>query len=425
MTSPGSKAMRIVFIALLTPILASCGTGPPAVPLRTPASAGAAAAPKSWEHAHRWLREHADRMAQDLEAAREALIVRAADDPEILARLTAEPARARPKGYGIVPEIVEDDAPAPVEPREKLYSLESLSNGFPPDFRDATMLAGRIAAEPDIALEPLVDEFERLRDRMRTLENHLGYHAYWQTAVARKTAYFSERNRIIGWMRKLQGLREAGGAPQRIAQLEAKVRDKIAPFRRTPGLAIEQLADGTRLLPVTVCTDIEDEGFLAAFEEGVRANFVDSESAQQMRFAVRLQFQRIPPAELYPEGPPARGSRLDRIAHQARFRHCPLVLTTGEESTHAWTGQSILLGPSPVSRRTLAHEFGHLLGFSDAYLRGFDGDPAGRFGAVLVEWTGLFDDLMGNSSGGRVTREMVRTLIEAYGAGPAAGDFGE
>ena len=41
-------------------------------------------------------------------------------------------------------------------------------------------------------------------------------------------------------------------------------------------------------------------------------------------------------------------------------------------------------------------------------------EPGGEFGVVLVEWTGLLDDLMGNPSGGRVTAEMIDRLIEAY-----------
>ena len=61
---------------------------------------------------------------------------------------------------------------------------------------------------------------------------------------------------------------------------------------------------------------------------------------------------------------------------------------------------------------------GHLLGFDDAYLRGYDGRPEDEFGVVLVEWTGLNDDLMGNSSGGRVTVEMIERLIRAYGPEP-------
>ena len=79
------------------------------------------------------------------------------------------------------------------------------------------------------------------------------------------------------------------------------------------------------------------------------------------------------------------------------------------------TGDRIVLGTRPVSGRTLAHEFGHLLGFSDAYVRGYDGSPEDPYGVVLVEWTGLTNDLMGSPGGGKVSDEMMRTLIETYG----------
>jgi hypothetical protein len=64
--------------------------------------------------------------------------------------------------------------------------------------------------------------------------------------------------------------------------------------------------------------------------------------------------------------------------------------------------------------RVLAHEFGHLLGFVDAYLRGYEGDPDGPFGVRVVEWTGLMDNLMGGPAAGRVTREMIEQLLAAY-----------
>ena len=78
-------------------------------------------------------------------------------------------------------------------------------------------------------------------------------------------------------------------------------------------------------------------------------------------------------------------------------------------------GDRIFLGTGTTSRRTLAHEFGHLLGFEDAYVRGYDGETGGPYGVVIVEWTGLTADLMGDSGRGRVSEEMITTLINAYG----------
>ena len=56
-------------------------------------------------------------------------------------------------------------------------------------------------------------------------------------------------------------------------------------------------------------------------------------------------------------------------------------------------------------------------GFNDAYLRGYEGDPREPFGVVKVEWNGLVDNLMGDARHGRVTAEMIESLIGAY-SGP-------
>ena len=78
-------------------------------------------------------------------------------------------------------------------------------------------------------------------------------------------------------------------------------------------------------------------------------------------------------------------------------------------------GDHIFLGTGPLSRRELAHEFGHLLGFEDAYVRGYDGEPGDAYGVTVVEWTGLTAVLMGDSARGRASVEMITTLITAYG----------
>jgi hypothetical protein len=213
----------------------------------------------------------------------------------------------------------------------------------------------------------------------------------------------------------MQELVSTGGDPERVASLSRQIRARIAPFRDVGGLSLRTDPDGGQTLPVTVWTDIQDETFLESFHLGLREAFNESEAARSSRFVVDLEIRRVPVHTLYPEGAPRRGEWIDIKTHAARFPDGALVLTTGAASTHAFQGRAILLGTSPITRRTLAHEFGHLLGFEDAYLRGYEGDPADELGVVLVEWTGLSDDLMGSPGGGRVTDEMIGILIEAYG----------
>ena len=153
---------------------------------------------------------------------------------------------------------------------------------------------------------------------------------------------------------------------------------------------------------------------MQAFKAGVDEAFSQSVAARTHQFSVDLEWRLVGADALYQDGPPRYGAVIDLGAHRSRFLDCPLVLTTGAESTHALVGDRIVLGTDPESHNTLAHEFGHLLGFSDAYVRGYDGDPGGDYGAVIVEWTGLSDDLMGSPGRGRVSSEMIETILTAY-----------
>jgi hypothetical protein len=375
-----------------------------------------------WEHVHGWLGAERDRMALDLEVAHASLLARAraADDEALIERLRVEPPRPRPHGYGILPEIVDDPPLQPVAPQRNRYSLKTLSTAYVRDFRDAAVLAGRTVSEPELPLAPWVEEFERLRDRMTHLEDHLDYHAKWQVEVVAHEAWFRRHNRIIERVQEMVELQDRGAPPERVDEVRDEVLRWLAPFRATPGLRIAERDEGGYRLGIEVCTDIEDDAFLTAVRRAVEEKYSEAEAARSRRFVLELRWRRISPGALYPEGAPARGSAIDPEGHEGRFPAGALVLTTGAASTHAWTGRSVRLGPSPLARRTVAHEFGHLLGFDDAYVRGYKGDPRGAFGAVLLEWVGLRDDLMGNPRGGVVTSEMIETLIDAYSGAPVS-----
>jgi len=363
------------------------------------------------------LRERAERLTAHLATAHALLLPRVErEDPALIERLSLDPPRPRPRGYGLLPEVRADSPVAPVEPRRQRYSLRGLGGMLDRDLSDSEQLIRRCRATPPQPLEPLVSEFERVRKRMRNVEEHVDYHAYWQQAVLDYVDYFAGRNGLLAMAEEMQTLRENDVEPQRVARLSREIRQKIAPFRRTTGLTLQSGDDGGKMLPVTVWTDIDDGVFLGAFEEGVRAAFTDSAAARSAKFTVELEIRHVPAGELYPDGPPARGAGIDLEAHVARFPRGALVLTSGAASTHSFQGRAVLLGTSPITRRTLAHEFGHLLGFEDAYLRGYEADAPETQGVVLVEWTGLGDDLMGSPGGGQVTHGMIRTLVEAYAA---------
>ncbi|HIG11453.1 MAG: hypothetical protein ABGY71_02980 [bacterium] len=370
--------------------------------------------PQPWEHTCRWMRGQAERLAADLATAHSILLERACEElPKAVERLEPTPPAPLPVGYGVLPAIKDDAALSRLTPREWVYSLEQLSLGFTADFRAGALLAGRVSAGETAPLAPLVDEFVRLRASLRNIEEHISYHEWWQVAIHKDLVYFEGRNKIVAKVRELVALPEDVGSREQAERLRLEIHAAVAPFEAAD-LAIVKTDSGGWQLDLALHTDIEDEGFLSDFVKSIESNWNQAEAMIARDLHIDLVFVHHGAAELYPGGPPAPEAAIEVEEHVARFPSGAMVLTTGAASTHAWRCRSILLGPVALTRRTLAHEFGHLLGFSDAYLRGFDGTTDADFGLVIIEWQGLLGDLMGNPGGGTVSRAMVEQLFEAY-----------
>lgn len=367
-----------------------------------------------WEQKHKQLHHQGNILFTRFEEVHSALLVRVKDEaPYLLTRLSLDPPKSRATGYGLLPVILDDAPQVTVLPTQTFYSLRWLEQRLEKVFQKVEKLAGQV---PDaIEIEPLVSSFEQSLMQFRNLEANLNYHEQWQQEVVRSPGYFRDKNRLVALARQMNILITNNESPQKVAELRGQLVQNVASFRPTRGLTILNLEGGQEVLPVTVCTDIEDQDFLQAFYDGVQEAFSQSLAARAHRFSVELKWRMIRVDILYPNGAPIRGTRIDMNAHRTLFQDCPLLLTTGASSTTAMVGDRIFLGTEPVSRRTLAHEFGHLLGFEDAYVRGYDGKPDDLYGVVIVEWTGLTADLMGDSTGGQVSEEMITTLITAYG----------
>jgi hypothetical protein len=369
----------------------------------------------AWQQVVAELEEQRDQLSGNMKDARDVLLERAQkENPDFVARLYLKPPRRG--GYQNIPAIKPNPPLASITPQTQTFSLEKLQKRFETHVRGSVELNEQVLVTPSLALEPQVIEFERLRWQLRNMESRLAYHVQWQPAAAEQVGFYAGRNRIAASIGEMQTLEENGGSADRIAELRQGVDERVATFNPSTGLAIRINGDGDRILPVTVYTDIHDEEFLEAFQEGVQEAFSSSEAARKQRFAVSLEIRQLTVAELYPQGAPARGSAINLKKHIALYPPGELILTTGGASTHALAGRNVTLGPNPTTRRTLAHEFGHLLGFSDAYLRSYQGDTQDPYGVVFLEWVGLIDNLMGNPGTGRVTYGMIETLINAYSA---------
>ena len=367
---------------------------------------------RPWVYVVEHLACERTRLADDLAGIHTRLKARAAvEAPSLLARIRPAPPKPRPTGYALLPEFTADVAEATVPLTESRFSLESLVKASDSERRAASELALQVGMD-SASLEPMVKSFERLKRQLAWLESSISYHRFWQKSADGSRAYFAGRNLLVERARALRQLQQqhadSAGAFQRA------LASAVAPFASTPGLVWRRDPDGMRVFPIEVITDITDTLFLGRFASAVQWIWNESAPARERKFRVALKIVRRTPATLYPQGIPVVGSPVNETAHVARFPKGALVLTTGGGSTHATVNRYVQLGTAPVSARVLAHEFGHLLGFSDGYLRGTEGAGSDPFGLVFVEWTGILDDLMGSPGVGKLTMDMVDRLIAAY-----------
>jgi hypothetical protein len=109
--------------------------------------------------------------------------------------------------------------------------------------------------------------------------------------------------------------------------------------------------------------------------------------------------------------PPAAGEKIDLGAHAKRFPENAAALTTGAASLQITGSRTLVLGPHDLSPRTMAHEFGHLLGFPDQYLRGYR--DLGADGFQVLELVADQADIMSSISTGSVVAAHFQGLIAA------------
>lgn len=363
------------------------------------------------QDALQWLDGEVERFSLSLRTAQSALRTRAeaANLTELIVRLQKKPPAPRPRGYGVIPPLL-PDLPLDTKPlRNRRYSLEEVTTAFARDVRDAALLASRAETAADMA--QAVTDYERLQQRLDFLQAQVSYHRHWQRAVPEHRPWFEAQNRKgtrVASLAKLLTDPAQGEAAQR---MQKQVREEIAPFVPTAGLRCRQHESGRPELQVAVITDLHDETMLAMFRGAVEREW--TAVAREHGLELTLDLRAIRDDE-WVSPPPPPGEVVDVTAHLKRFPKDALVLTTGAASMHAMLGRAIVLGGDPVRPRELAHEFGHLLGFQDAYLRTFEGQPSDPFGVVLVEWEGILPDLMGASSTGAVSAAMIERLIAAY-----------
>lgn len=365
--------------------------------------------------------------------------------PDLLPRLEPPPPTAT--GYQLLPRIV-PGAPAPaVPPRPQLvsYSWRWSETLMRNEGDTLTALERTLAAIPRdtsgrARYESLAAAYRRLVGRKRAVDSDVNYNWLWQAEVVRAPLRYERATALHDAIVSRDALRTAlpaaidsarragvvlgGGVAARTAAdsivaaqdrfIEEGVTRAILRVDAPAFLQFEQPSPREWLITVPMLTDITDTAFVAQFVRVVEEFW--QARTDTLSYRVRVAMNAIAPRELYcPAGapatcaPPARGAAINLAQHIARFPAGSAVLTTGAGTTHVTAGRAVAIAPFDAPRRLIAHEFGHILGFRDGYLRGFRN--LGADGFAITELVVDHSDIMGNLAAGAITPKHFERLI--------------
>lgn len=339
--------------------------------------------------------------------------------PDLLPRLDPPPPAVR-TGYQLLPSIVSDASPTPPSKPQAVSFYWGWSDTlYERQTRDLGQLEADLAAvavspaggSRSSTLESLIARYRTIVSARTSIDADVGYNWLWQSEIANNRARFDAATRLIDAALTLT----AADAPLTSDILSAGAAPDPGTFVR-----VESPSRHVHVVTVLMVTDIVDDAFVERFKSAAEGHWALTASGEDYR--VRLEMTRLSPERLYcgapvtglPLGscaPPAKGERIDLETHTARFPPGRAVLTTGASALHARGRRVIALTPFDVAPRVLAHEVGHLLGFPDAYLRGYR--DLGPEGFRVIEFVPDLSNIMAAPGAGSVKEQHFRQLIAA------------
>jgi hypothetical protein len=272
-----------------------------------------------------------------------------------------------------------------------------------------------------------------MREQQQNIDAHIQYNRLWQgTIAANRSKYDREsalHDRVLNRQEVLDvfnarfaaaATSAQGTIQQMVASLNELSSGLIARenllareidaardlFLDAPEYVRVEEQISSRVIHVPFYTDIQDRAYVRAAKKSI-------EDVWHLRsgkddFRVQLHFSYVSPEYLYgTEQPPHYGSRMNIQKHVEQFPAGAAILTTGAITTHV-EGRAIILGPHEITTRVFAHEFGHILGFRDAYFRGYK--DLAEDGFQVLEIVADPNDLMGAPATGAVLRRHYEKL---------------
>lgn len=343
-----------------------------------------------------------DRLTQFFEDLRTAIQqdLNAAEAAPLLRDLEKAPPQVGIYGYKLLPRII--DIPQPATPIRSFSYSWPITEGYiraeGTKLETAKLGLAREAvvtrAEKLSLLTELVRQYRELIKNQATVDQYIEYNRFWQRSIADGRERYDRMTQIYWAMKSGNSdtaatIREVLGKPQ---------APKFIRVRRGTNRVV---------LQVRIYTDIEDDAYLAQVRSVIEDAWRVEDDGTQ--YAVELDLRKT--SAYRANDAPARGEHINLENHIARFPNDGGVLTTGAEFTHGSVGHYVVLGPGDLAPKTLAHEFGHILGFTDGYIRGYS--DLGERGFEIMELTAFFDDIMSAPREGHVQVTHFKLLMEA------------
>jgi hypothetical protein len=347
--------------------------------------------------------------------------------PDLLVYLKPQPPVMR--GYHVLPPIIGD---MPMERSVRMSAAYSWPWTDHLIDRERQKIA---SAEADLAtaranlltsrtiLERLALAYPKLGAQHTTIDAHLQYNRLWQAAIASNRSGFDretslyyevlERQRIVERLRRMRAAFEksaitynaahrfaemSGTLPSRVEWLTRRIAAELNEADMPDFVQIERAIDGW-IIRVPLFTDITDHRFVREVKQSVEDAWQATEGGATYRVELDVRF--VSENVLYPHGAKSPADKtLDLRAHLQRFPAGGAILTSGASTTHV-RGRAIVLGPHALTPHVLAHEFGHVLGFRDRYIRGYK--DLGKDGFLVMEVVADPHDIMSATAAGGVS----------------------
>lgn len=369
------------------------------------------------------------------------------DVPDLLPKLEAAAPKPLQHGYRILPQLLPDGPPPAQRPRatSASYTWPWTQQLIDRDAQTLTSLetelagvATQSAAERRPTYERFIAAYRRLSESQRTIDSHLQYNRLWQSVIAHNLPDYARQTALHNAVLERQALQDALAAPDdatfrtalgKIANIDStKARDAVEQdLKAREQTLTREISEATDLIPppsflrvlhptphlwilqVPFSTDIADGAFVRAVQTAIETLWQVHDGEDEFR--VQMTITVLPVAQLYGQQPvPQQGEAINLQAHLARFPAEAAILTTGAATTHVSSRWAIVLGPHDISSHTLAHEFGHILGFKDVYFRGYK--DLGTEGYQVMEVIADPGDIMGAPGSGPVLRRHFERIIQ-------------